>query len=193
MPDIVVCDTNVVIQLSIVAPSLLTQKNENLRLVVHTLVKEEVHQLRRDPNKVSRLGPVLDFVVKSVPTDTSLKGFGNQLQEDQQHRRIIAIEQTLPAGKVSAGSSHRDRRFLILAKRNRSKLLTNEGTLYHLSEALIGVDAALRLSDTLAEALSLGLVTSEQLQTGLDQLAGYGERLRFEYAKKLRGLGFNIP
>ena len=191
MAEIIICDTNAVIQLAIICPSVLNTANPSLNLVVHPLVKEEIRQLQKDSGKASRLGPVLDIILQLSPTRIPLQQLGNTRDEDRQHRWIRRIEQTLDASKISAGSSHRDRQFLILARNNKAKLLTNEGTLYYLSIALLGSSGALRLSEVLEQLLSQGLLNQATLQSGLDKLPDYGERLRAECAAKRRAAGFN--
>ncbi|MCK5690913.1 hypothetical protein KAI87_16650, partial [Myxococcota bacterium] len=81
MAEIIICDTNVVIQLAIICPSILTKPNPSLNLVIHQLVKEEIHQLLRDPAKAKRLGPVLDLILKIPPGRIPLRGLGTSREE----------------------------------------------------------------------------------------------------------------
>jgi len=49
MNEIVICDTNAVIQLAIICPDILTNKSKGLDLVVHPKVIQEIKGLKKIP------------------------------------------------------------------------------------------------------------------------------------------------
>ena len=188
MDEVLVCDTNVVIQLAIIYPKCLEERSTGIRLSIHSLVKTESHKLKSDPDKMERLGDILEFILKKVPTDSSVH-MPNKRREIESHRRIMKFEQGLPEEMISTPSSHKDRCFLVLARANKTKLATNEKTLFNLGYSFLGEDCTLRTSGILEKLLELEIATKEEVQQGIDKLKEHDERLHADCAKKMRSLG----
>lgn len=188
MAEIIVCDTNAVIHLAIIWPSCLTTAHPNFKLVIYATVRAEVTQLKMDSEKNARIGDILSFI--SDCSTTPGYALPSKQQEVQMHGRIKTIEDGLPPEEVSAGSSHNDRVFLILAKHNKTKLLTNERTLYNLGRRMLGHENVLKTSDVLELLLSTDTATKDDIQKGLITLKSHGESLGQDCANKIRAIGF---
>lgn len=189
MSEVVICDTNAAIHLAIICPDVLESPKPECKIVIHSLVKTEIHKLNQNAEKNKRLGPILEFILKKVPTETRV-ALPNQHKEIVEHKRIQLFESTLDPELISSGSSHSDRCFLILAKFNKAKLLTNERTLYNLGLAFLPDDQAWRTSDAISKLLELDLVTKGVIQSGLNNMIVCEEFLNFSCAEKIRKLGF---
>lgn len=189
MTEVVICDTNTVIQLAIICPECLKITDKALRLVVHSIVRQEIHVLRKDADKEKRIGKVLEFIQKEIPADSKAHLPGKK-KEIELHRMIQHIERGLPVDLMSAGSSPNDRKFLMLAKGNNAHLLTNERTLYNLGKAFLKDQETWRVGETIEKIQSLKIVSDEDLQLGINKLSEYEEFLSSQYAKKVRALGF---
>jgi hypothetical protein len=189
MSEVVICDTNVAIHLAIVCPAVLKTPNPKCKIVIHTIVKQEIHQLNLDVDKRARLGEILDFILKEVITDTKL-GFPPKDKEIRQHQMIQKFESGLDPQLLSSGSSHQDRRFLILAKTHKAKLLTNEKTLYSLGVAFLPQGQTWRTSNALEQLLAQNILNKNDVQVGLNKLPTFKERLHPDCIDRLHSLGF---
>lgn len=186
MSDVVICDTNAVIQLAIICPGSL----KDPRFVVHSIVRQEIHILRRDQEKEERLGEIFEFVQKEVPANRTYHLPGRR-QEQIFDGMIRRFESGQPADLISSGSSPNDRRFLMLAKHNNAHLLTNEKTLFNLGKALLKNQETWRVGDALEYIESIGACEKLVIQRGLDKLSDYGEFLSSDCARRIRELGYN--
>ncbi len=191
MSEIVICDTNAAIHLAIICPDVLKNPSQKCNIVVHPIVKQEIQNLLLDPDKQKRLGTILQWLAKEVMANTKI-GLPPKDKEIKLHQRIKIIEQGLDPKKISSGSSHNDRCFLIIARVNTAKLLTNEKTLFHLGESLLGSDKIWRTSKALDELLQNQIVTKETIQAGLANLKTYEEDLHVECVERLKELGFTF-
>lgn len=184
MTDIVICDTNVVIQLAIICPSILMTTNTRLSFIIHKMVKQEVRELKEK----QRIRKILEFILTKVPINNQYQ-LPNEEEQEQDHRRIKRFEKFLSPQQCSAKSSSKDRCFLMLARIYNAKLLTNDETLYNLGKALLSNESTWRISDAI-EQLKNGIVSEEEIQKGLNKLNQYKEYLPKECALKVKGLGF---
>ncbi|MBY0554345.1 type II toxin-antitoxin system VapC family toxin [bacterium] len=191
MSEVIVCDTNVAIHLAIICPDLLKNPPSDCKIVLHQIVKTELHRLSKDPIKSERLKDIFDFILKNVNTYTQLLTLP-QDKQIQAHIRFQKFEEGLPETNT-APSSHYDRELLILAKKNSKKLLTNDTKLHQLSTAFLGADKTWRTGDALKNLLSLNSITKETLQNGLTKMKNpYGENLNSECQTLLKELGFTF-
>lgn len=191
MNEIVICDTNAAIHLAIICPDVLKNPSQKCNIVVHPIVKQEIQNLLQDPDKQKRLGTILQWIAKEVMANTKV-GLPPKDKEIQLHKRIKIIEQGLDHTKISSGSSHQDRCFLIIARVNTAKLLTNEKTLYHLGEGILGPEKVWRTSRALEELLNQQIVAKESIQAGLLKLKTHEENLHSECVERLKELGFTL-
>lgn len=189
MDEIVICDTNAAIHLAIICPEVLKAPDDRCKIVIHAIVKQEVHKLNQNENKKKRLGTVLDFLLKEVTTDSKTH-LPSKDKEIKHHRRIQKFEGGLDPQFVSSGSSHQDRCFLILAKEHGAKLLTNEKTLFNLGVAFLGTESTWRTSSAIEKLLELEIVTQGTVQEGLNLMNKFEEELHSECKDKVRSLGF---
>ncbi len=185
MSDIVICDTNAVIQLAIICPDCL----KDSRFVVHLMVRQEIHVLRKDQEKEERLGEIFEFIQKEVPA-TSKYHLPGRKQEQVFDGMIRRFESGQSPELISSGSSTNDRKFLMLAKHNNANLLTNEKTLYNLGKALLKNQETWRVGDALEQIESIGTCDKDTIQSGINKLSDYGEFLSSECAGKIRVLGY---
>lgn len=189
MNDVVICDTNAAIHLAILCPEILKASPAACRIVIHPIVKQEIQDLIKDDVKNSRLGDILAFIDKEVIADTKI-GLPPQDKEKQLHGRIKSIEAGLDRRKLSSGSSHLDRRFLIIAWTNKVKLLTNEKTLYYLGEATLGTDRVWRTSNAIETLLASGVCDKKVISANLVKLRNhYKEVLHEDCDAKFEELG----
>lgn len=191
MAELVICDTNVVIQLAIISPDVFANSNSSLKLAVHHIVKNEVSSLQKNPAKKARLGDIFDFIMKDIRTTSGLRNESEQ-EQIRWHRKIKIIEESLDPKRMSAGSSHLDRMFLMLAHFNAAKLVTNERTLYELSCDLLGEERALDIVDILEAMKKESIATQAEIQEGLNKLSGHGEQLAIRHKRKLNALGYSV-
>lgn len=190
MSEVVICDTNVAIHLAIICPDILQTPPAQCKIVLHTIVKTELHRLNKDPEKNERLGDVFTLLLQKVQTFSQLLEPDNE-KARRQHQILKKLEEGL-SNTNSAPSSHYDRQLLIIAKKNSKKLLTNDKKLHQLSSAFIGVEQTWRTGDALSNLLSLGLISKETVQTGLGKLKHpYKESLHSNCAQIMKNLGFN--
>lgn len=185
MNDIVICDTNAVIQLAIICPDCLKED----RFVVHSIVRQEIHVLRKDDEKEERLGEIFDFIQKEIPA-SSKHHLPDKKREIILDQMIRNFEKGQPPELVSSGSSPNDRKFLMLAKNNNANLLTNEKTLFNLGKALLKNQETWRVGDALEKIETEGLCSRETIQNGINKLSKYGEFLSSECSQKVRELGY---
>lgn len=189
MDEIVICDTNAAIHLAIICPEVLKTPDVRCKIVIHSIVKQEVHKLNQNEDKKKRLGIVLDFLLKEVTTDSKTH-LPSKDKEIKHHRRIQKFEGGLDPQFVSSGSSHQDRCFLILAKEHEAKLLTNEKTLFNLGIAFLGAESTWRTSSAIEKLLELEIITQGTVQEGLNSMSKFEEELHSECKDKVRSLGF---
>ena len=191
MNEVVICDTNAAIHLAIICPEVLKSPSPKCNIVLHPIVKQEIQSLMLDTDKKKRLGSVLELISKEITANTKV-GLPPKDKEIQLHKRIKIIENALDPTIMSSGSSHEDRCFLIIAKVNAAKLLTNERTLYHLGENVLGPDNVWRTSNALEELLSQAVLTKDLIQSGLLKLNDFEENLHHDCMEKLTNLGFKF-
>jgi hypothetical protein len=190
MSEIIICDTNVAIHLAIICPSVLLKPPHNCKIVIHSIVKTELHRLNKDPEKAKRLGDIFKFLLQNVNSYSQLIMPDNE-KKRKDHSRLIKFEEGLPSTNT-APSSHYDRELLILAKKNSKKLLTNDRKLHQLSSAFIGADKTWRTGDALSNLLSIQALTQADVQSGLDKLKPYNEHLCSECTILLKSLGLTV-
>lgn len=186
MDEVVICDTNAVIQLAIICPQILTNKGNGLDLVVHPKVIQEVTGLKRNPEKYKRLGTELDFITSNVIVSKEYS-----VPEEEEYKEMdetIGYQECgLPLGMKSAPTTATDRFFLILAQCNNLKLLTREGTLFSLGRAILSIDQAWGISDALVYAIDYGLVTRQEVEEGIRKLDKKEETLPERCIEHLTG------
>ncbi len=191
MSEVIVCDTNVAIHLAIICPAILQNPHNDCKIVLHQIVKTELHRLRKDSQKEERLKDIFEFLLNNVNTYTQLLTLP-QDKQIQAHGRFQKFEEGLPATNT-APSSHYDRELLILAKKNSKKLLTNDTKLHQLSTAFLGADKTWRTGDALKNLLTLNLVSKEIIETGLAKMKNpYRENLNSECQTLLKEIGFTL-
>ncbi len=190
MAEILICDTNAVIQLAIIFPNALISPHQDLSLIIHHTVKNEIVKLRKNKIKEARLGSVFDVIQKIKTTTTH--ALPKQDEEIRLHRMIIQIEDGLDPTCVSSGSSQEDRRFLILAWFHKTSLLTNEKTLFNLGGSLLGLERTWNIVDLIQELTDLGIATRAEIQNGLDRLKQHGETLSTSHKAAAIKLGYKI-
>jgi len=75
MRNIIICDTNAVIQLAIICPGVFTQTHSEFKLIVHFSVRQKVRQeindLRESPKKEKRLGKIFDLILDTFPFNST--------------------------------------------------------------------------------------------------------------------------
>lgn len=191
MSEIVICDTNAVIHLAIICPEIIKKPNDQYRLVIHPIVKQEIQKLLLVPEKEKRLGEILKFIANEVMADTKI-GLPPKDREIRLHRRIQLLESGLDPRLLSSGSSHQDRCFLIIAYTKEAQLLTNEKTLHSLGNAFLGEDRVFRTSKVLEMLVKHELATQDSIQIGLKNLKKYEERVHDDCIQKLKEIGFQI-
>jgi rRNA-processing protein FCF1 len=190
MSEVIICDTNVAIHLAIICPGVLLKPPDNCKIVIHSIVKTELHKLSKDPEKVQRLGDIFNFLLQNVNSYSQLIMPDNEKRR-KDHSRLIKFEEGLPSTNT-APSSHYDRELLILAKKNSKKLLTNDKKLHQLSSAFIGADKTWRTGDALSTLLGIQALNKIDVQNGLNKLKPYNEYLCTECATLLKNLGLTI-
>lgn len=192
MPEIIICDTNVAIHLAIICPDILRKPPIECKIVLHSIVKTELHRLKKDPDKEERLKDIFKILLQDINTYTQLLTLENKMRI-QMHNRLQKFESGLP-DTSSAPSSHYDRELLILAKKNSKKLLTNDKKLNQLSTAFLGSDNTWRTGNALDNLLKHNLVTKDCVQEGIIKMKHpYKENLNSECQFLLKQLGFSIP
>lgn len=175
MDEVVICDTNAVIQLAIICPAILKSRGQGLHLFVHPKVISEIKGLSRNHNKMARLGKELNFILKEVEVS---KGFSiNESDYEMMDETIVFQEEALPSNLRSAPSSPTDRFFLILAQCNDVKLLTRESTLFNLGKVILSIDQTWGISDAILYAIDFHIVTKEDVKRGLLELDQKSETL----------------
>lgn len=78
----------------------------------------------------------------------------------------------------------------MLAKENKSILLTNERTLFNLGKALLKDQETWRVGEAIERIRELKIISDEDIQDGLGRLEEFQELLSSECATKVIQLGF---
>lgn len=52
MSEIIICDTNVAVHLAIICPDILLKPPDKCKIVIHSIVKTELHRLNQDPENI---------------------------------------------------------------------------------------------------------------------------------------------
>ena len=92
MSEVVICDTNVAIHLAIICPDILQTPPAQCKIVLHTIVKTELHRLNKDPEKSERLGDVFRLLLQKVQTFSQLLEPDNE-KARRQHQILKKLEE----------------------------------------------------------------------------------------------------
>lgn len=188
MQKIILCDTNAVIQLSIVSTKVFS-KNDVYELILNKEVFSELKGLLKNPEKKDRLGTDLEWVIKNVPVS---KGY--DLPSDW--KEIDEVYQLQELGMSSSDKSSptgtNDRKFLIVADYHDICLLTREKTLYNLSKNIIGLERTYGVSDFLIICRDEKILTIKEIQAGVTKLATKKETLPDRCKKHLKDIGIRV-
>jgi hypothetical protein len=180
-PQIIICDSNVIIMMTIFKPSIMFSATYSFgKLVVHQLVIEEIERwLRPESKKYKKFGKGLIEDALGYCRGMEVKFRTPAEQERKKYHGIMSgIESRLSDNQKSASASTTDKDLLVFAKKNNAKLATQEVTLRSLSKGVIGEDMLLSFEDLVVDAFSQTLLTKDEVLSELDTLSRYNESLR---------------
>jgi hypothetical protein len=189
MDQIVLCDTNAVIQLAIISQKVFAQ-NDYFELVVNQDVFDELNNLLQYPEKDQRLGTHIRWIQNNVPVNNSymLPTDWEDIDETYQCQEMAMF-----GHQKSSPTSPKDRKFLIIADANNIILLTREKTLYNLSRNIIGIERSYSISSFLFNCTEWSILTATEIQTGVRSLLGHKETLPEDCIKNLKDIGIKYP
>jgi rRNA-processing protein FCF1 len=157
------------------------------KIVVHQLVIDEIERWQRPGSKkYNKFGPGLLSDALGYCRACEIKFTEPAELERKKHHSIIsAIENKIAEDEKSAPTSTADKDLLMLAKKHKAKLATQEQTLRTLSKRVIGAEMLLSFEDLIIDILEQKLMTKVEVLAGLETLARFNEKLRQEGKPKL--------
>ena len=195
-PQIIICDSNVIMMMTIFKPSIMFGATYSFgKLVVHQLVIGEIEQwLRPESKKNKKFGRGLIEDALGYCRDMEVKFKVPAEQERKKYHGIMSgIESRLSDNQKSASASAADKDLLVFAKKNNAKLATQELTLRSLTKGVIGEDMLLSFEDLVVDVFSQKLLTKDEVLRDLDTLSRYNESLRADgKAMLMAALGVSV-
>lgn len=189
MDQIILCDTNAVIQLSIISHKVFAQ-NDSFELVLNQDVFDELNNLLSNSEKDKRLGTHIRWIIENVFSNNkyALPYDWDEIDKTYQYQEMAML-----SDQKSSPTSPRDRKFLIIADSNNIILLTREKTLYNLSRNIIGIDRSYDMSTFLFNCTEWSVLTKNEIQTGVRNLLKHKETLSEGCVNNLRSMGIKYP
>jgi hypothetical protein len=178
--QIIICDTNIVVLMTLFKPSVMFSANYTSGKVrVHQCVIDQLQNWIDKKNaKATRLTlPILEKAVSLCkPLSQNIKEPTPE-QFKRSARYIANKEIGLPASEKGMATDIVDQKLLILAFVNNATLATQERTMTSIAGKTLPPGRVLRFEDLVLDLLNLSLLTSSDVEVGLESLDHFKEKL----------------
>jgi rRNA-processing protein FCF1 len=186
--QIIICDTNIVILMTLFKSSLMFTANYSFGAVkVHQCVIDQLQSWLDNNNK-----KIQKFSAELVQQSLQLaKAASRGIKEptDDQYKRsaryIAGKENGLSPNEKGMATDKVDQLLLILAYVNKAYLATQERTMTSIGKQTLPAGRVIRFEDLVLDLISQNLLSSEDIESGLTTLDHFKEKLDAEKRKKI--------
>lgn len=180
---LVICDTNVVMMMTLFKPSIMFDHSYSFgKVVIHQLVIDELASwLEGNTLKKRKFGEHLiqDALSKSEARAEPLKGLA-PAEMQKSVRYLSVLESKLGMNEKGTDTSDTDKEILSITRKNKAALATQELTMRSLAQKTLPGDKLKSFEDMVIELFKSGKLSKQDIQDGLDNLHRYNENLRTE-------------
>jgi rRNA-processing protein FCF1 len=180
---IVICDTNVVVMMTLFKPTKMFSHRYTFgKVVVHQMVIDELESwLQGNSLKKRKFGEhlITDAISHSESNTEDLHEL-TQSEMQKSIRYLSALESKLGMSEKGSDTSDTDKQMLSLARKNKSALATQELTMRSLAQKTLPGDKLKSFEDMVIELFRGGHLSKQEIKDGLDILFRYNENLLSE-------------
>lgn len=187
---LLICDTNIVVKMTLFKQSKMFDAEYSFGEVeIHESVLAEIRRwIDHEGKKARKFGAQLleDAINRASDHTGRLRGL-DPAEMRRSFKALSAMEAALEPHEIGSATSRTDKELLTLAWKNRANLATEERTMRSLGKRSLGKDRVFSFANLVVDLLQIGGISRGEVETGLDTLARYDERLPREEENEIRG------
>lgn len=186
--DIIICDTNVVILMTLFKPTVMFAAVYSFgKIKVHQCVIDQLQNwVDKNNQKAKRFS--IQILEQAIDLCKSVSKNIKEPTPDQFTRSAAYIskkERSLGSQQKSMATDKTDQLLLILAYVNKAHLATQEKTMTSVGELTLPPGSILRFEDLVLDLIKLNLLVSDDLKSGLYSLDSFKEKLDANKRKQI--------